>query len=407
MKDEKKAPKLRFKGFTDDWEQCKLGDVCDVYDGIHHTPDYQDNGIMFLSVENISTLTSDKFISRDFFEQNYKIFPEKGDILLTRIGNVGTPNVVESTDKLAYYVSLALLKAPKINSYFLCNLICTQEFKKELHRKTLTTAIPQKINKDEIRKITFFDSTSSDERKKIGSLLEKINFTITLHEEKKRQLECLKSALLQKMFADENGYPAVRFRGFDEAWKQCKLGDVGQTYTGLSGKSKEDFGHGKARFVTYMNIYSNPVSDLNMVEPIEIDERQNEVQYGDAFFTTSSETPEEVGMASVWTGDEKHTYLNSFCFGYRPISKINPYYLAYMLNSQSLRRKIVILAQGISRYNISKKSVMEILASLPSAEEQNRIGLIFKDLDQSITLYEHKLELLKRLKSSLLQNMFI
>ncbi|MGZ1238218.1 restriction endonuclease subunit S, partial [Lactobacillus delbrueckii subsp. bulgaricus] len=203
------------------WEQCKLGDVCDVYDGIHHTPDYQDNGIMFLSVENISTLTSDKFISRDFFEQNYKIFPEKGDILLTRIGNVGTPNVVESTDKLAYYVSLALLKAPKINSYFLCNLICTQEFKKELHRKTLTTAIPQKINKDEIRKITFFDSTSSDERKKIGSLLEKINFTITLHEEKKRQLERLKSALLQKMFADENGYPAVRFRGFDEAWKQC------------------------------------------------------------------------------------------------------------------------------------------------------------------------------------------
>ncbi|MGZ1241616.1 restriction endonuclease subunit S, partial [Lactobacillus delbrueckii subsp. bulgaricus] len=162
--------------------------MCDVYDGIHHTPDYQDNGIMFLSVENISTLTSDKFISRDFFEQNYKIFPEKGDILLTRIGNVGTPNVVESTDKLAYYVSLALLKAPKINSYFLCNLICTQEFKKELHRKTLTTAIPQKINKDEIRKITFFDSTSSDERKKIGSLLEKINFTITLHEEKKRQL---------------------------------------------------------------------------------------------------------------------------------------------------------------------------------------------------------------------------
>ncbi|MCD5506999.1 hypothetical protein LOC08_07130 [Lactobacillus delbrueckii subsp. lactis] len=63
MKDEKKAPKLRFKGFTDDWEQCKLGDVCDVYDGIHHTPDYQDNGIMFLSVENISTLTSDKFVS--------------------------------------------------------------------------------------------------------------------------------------------------------------------------------------------------------------------------------------------------------------------------------------------------------------------------------------------------------
>jgi len=246
-----------------------------------------------------------------------------------------------------------------------------------------------------------------EEQHKLALAFKKLDSTITLHEEKKRQLERLKSALLQKMFADKSGYPAVRFEGFSDEWEQCKLGDVGKTYTGLSGKTKEDFGHGEASFVTYMNVYSNPVSDLKMTEPIEIDDHQNKVKYGDVFFTTSSETPEEVGMASVWTGDKDNTYLNSFCFGYRPVHKINPYYLSYLLHSESVRRKIIILAQGISRYNISKKGVMEISTSSPSLGEQDQIGSLFQRIDRTITLHEHKLEFLKRLKSSLLQKMFV
>jgi type I restriction enzyme, S subunit len=190
------------------------------------------------------------------------------------------------------------------------------------------------------------------------------------------------------------------------AWEQRKLGDVGETYTGLSGKTKEDFGHGEASFVTYMNVYSNPVSDLKMTEPIEIDNHQNEVKYGDVFFTTSSETPEEVGMASVWTGNKNNTYLNSFCFGYRPLQKIDPYYLSYLLHSESVRRKIIILAQGISRYNISKKGVMEISTTFPSLDEQDQIGSLFQHIDHTITLHEEKKRQLERLKSALLQKMF-
>lgn len=86
------------------------------------------------------------------------------------------------------------------------------------------------------------------------------------------------------------------------AWEQRKLGEMGQTYTGLSGKTKDDFGHGQAQFVTYMNVFSNPISNPEMTEPIEIDPKQNEVEVGDVFFTTSSETPEEVGMSSVLLG---------------------------------------------------------------------------------------------------------
>ena len=165
---------------------------------------------------------------------------------------------------------------------------------------------------------------------------------------------------------------------------------MGQTYTGLSGKTKDDFGHGQARFVTYMNVFSNPISNPEMTEPIEIDPKQNEVEVGDVFFTTSSETPEEVGMSSILLEKRGKTYLNSFCFGFRPSEKIDSYYLAYMLRSESARAKITLLAQGISRYNISKNKVMEIAVSLPSLDEQKMIGQYFSQLDNLITLHQRK-----------------
>ena len=184
--------------------------------------------------------------------------------------------------------------------------------------------------------------------------------------------------------------PAIRFKGFSDAWEQRKLGEMGQTYTGLSGKTKDDFGHGQARFVTYMNVFSNPISNPEMTEPIEIDPKQNEVEVGDVFFTTSSETPEEVGMSSILLEKRGNTYLNSFCFGFRPSEKIDSYYLAYMLRSESTRAKIILLAQGISRYNISKNKVMEIAVSLPSLDEQKMIGQYFSQLDDLITLHQRQ-----------------
>lgn len=158
----------------------------------------------------------------------------------------------------------------------------------------------------------------------------------------------------------------------------------------MSGKTKADFGHGQARFVTYMNVFSNPISNPEMTEPIEIDPKQNEVEVGDVLFTTSSETPEEVGMSSVLLEKRGKTYLNSFCFGFRPSEKIDSYYLAYMLRSESAREKIILLAQGISRYNISKNKVMEIAVSLPSLDEQKLIGQCFRQLDHLITLHQRQ-----------------
>ena len=174
-------------------------------------------------------------------------------------------------------------------------------------------------------------------------------------------------------------------------WEQRKLGDMGSTFTGLSGKNKNDFGHGKAKFVTYMNVFTNSIANLEMTDNIEIDNKQNEVKYGDVFFTTSSETPDEVGMSSVWLGNKQNIYLNSFCFGFRPSVKINEYYLAYMLRSDCVRKKITYLAQGISRYNISKNKMMNIEIPLTNYLEQQKIGTLFSELDNLITLHQCKL----------------
>ena len=195
-----KVPEIRFDGFIDDWEQRKLGDLVGIYDGVHQTPEYQDSGIMFLSVENIATLKSEKYISKEAFERDYKVYPEKGDILMTRIGDVGTTNVVETAKKVAFYVSLALLKPNGINSYFLSNAMKTNAFQKGLRERTLVTAIPQKINKDEIGKIDIFITNNDVEQQKIGAYFSTLDHLITLHQHKCNELREIKKYMLKNMF---------------------------------------------------------------------------------------------------------------------------------------------------------------------------------------------------------------
>ena len=200
--------------------------------------------------------------------------------------------------------------------------------------------------------------------------------------------------------------PALRFEGFNDPWEQRRLGECGTTYGGLSGKTKEDFGHGEARFVPYTNVFENPIADTSRLEPVEIDPKQNQVRLGDVFFTVSSETPEDVGMSSVWLSDQPNVYLNSFCFGYRQDESFDSDYLAYMLRSQGVRYDIALLAQGISRFNISKNKVMELDVPFPEKGEQELIGTFFRKLDSLIALHQGKHDKLKTVKQSLLEKMF-
>ena len=145
---------------------------------------------MFLSVENIATLKSSKFISEEDFKRDYKIYPQENDILMTRIGDVGTTNVVTDNGLKAYYVSLALLKYKSTDPYFLSNAIQSSHVQKGLANRTLKTAIPMKINKDEIGKVSIMLPLSATEQRQIGSYFHSLDNLITLHQcEPKNKME--------------------------------------------------------------------------------------------------------------------------------------------------------------------------------------------------------------------------
>lgn len=180
-KNGERYPELRFPGFTDAWEQRKLDEVCNVYDGTHQTPRYTNSGVMFVSVEDIETLESNKYITEEDFKSEFKVFPEYGDILLTRIGDVGSANVILDEIKRAYYVSLALLKPKNINSLFLLALLGSSSVQSEIWRRTLHIAFPKKINKNEINKV-IVKQPSIPEQEKIGKLFFSLDQTITLHQ---------------------------------------------------------------------------------------------------------------------------------------------------------------------------------------------------------------------------------
>ena len=157
-----------------------------------------------------------------------------------------------------------------------------------------------------------------------------------------------------------------------------ELGELGEFYGGLTGKSKEDFKDGNAKFITYLNVYSNMALKIDVNETVKIapNEKQNTIQYGDVLFTGSSETPDECGMSSVLTveTDEK-LYLNSFCFGFRLYDKslFLPDFLKYLFRSTEMRKLISKTASGVTRFNVSKAKMARIRVPLPPLAAQCEI----------------------------------
>ena len=132
------------------------------------------------------------------------------------------------------------------------------------------------------------------------------------------------------------------------------------------------------------------------------------MQFGDIFFTTSSETPEEVGMSSVFISNtQEDIYLNSFCFGFRPksLEKISPLFIGYILRSSKIRRNISILAQGSTRFNLSKTQLMKIAIPLPSLKEQQKIADVLTNASREIEVLEQQLSDLQQEKKALMQQL--
>ena len=413
MAEKEMKPRIRFKGFTDAWEQRKLGEVGKAQSGIGF-PDREQGGKDGVPFYKVSDMNN--------YGNEHEMYSANNYVTEEQCRRNGWTPITEISVIFAKVGAAIMLNRKRLVrfSFLLDNNTMAYKFgsdwnidfgKTLFERIDLTElvqigALPS-YNATDIESLEI-SMPDKPEQYQIGKFFRQLDNLITLHQRKYDKIVNIKKALLEKMFpAEGEEVPKIRFKGFTEAWEQRKLGDMGETYAGLSGKSKEDFGHGEAEFVPYMNVFANPIADVTMTEAIEIDDRQAKVKNGDVLFTTSSETPEEVGMSSVWLKNSSKTYLNSFCFGFRPSEAINSYYLAYMLRSSGVRQKIVFLAQGISRYNISKKKMMEIRVPLPISIEQRQLGEIFKQLDNLITLHQRQLEKLKNIKSALLEKMFV
>ena len=401
MAEKTNVPEIRFAGFTDPWEQRKLGEIAPVTMG--QSPNgacYTDNPNDVVLVQGNADL-KDGWVSPRVWTTEITKTAKSGDLIMSVRAPVG------AMGKTAYDVVLGRGVAGIVGNEFLFQALSKKEA--EGYWSTVSAGSTfDSINGDELRSTPIDCPRSETECEAIGNCLSKVDYLITLHQRKYDKLCAVKKSMLDKMFPKPGETePEIRFAGFTDPWEQRKLGNCGTTYSGLSGKTKEDFGHGSARFVPYTNVFDNPLTDTKRLEAVEIDSSQNKIAYGDVFFTVSSETPDEVGMSSVWLSDQEDVYLNSFCFGYRQDSTFDSYYLAYMLRSSSIRSKLALLAQGISRFNISKNKVMELSVPVPSAVEQKQIGQYFSRLSDLITLHQRKLNLLKNTKKSLLDRMFV
>ncbi|EGO9399938.1 restriction endonuclease subunit S [Enterococcus faecalis] len=392
----KKSPQLRFEGFTDDWEQRKLNEVSDIYDGTHQTPKYQDDGVMFLSVENIKTLTSNKFISREAFEDEFKIRPQRGDVLMTRIGDIGTANVVETDEDLAYYVSLALFKSEELNPYFLQASIYAPFVQDQIWKRTLHIAFPKKINKNEIGQVPINVPTLA-EQTKIGSFFKQLDNTITLHQRKLDLLKEQKKGYLQKMFP-KNGakVPELRFAGFADDWEERKLKDIAQ----FNPKTvlPDEFEYVDLESVVGTEMISHRTESKDQAPS----RAQRLAQKGDVFY----QTVRPYQMNNYLYDLPYDNYV--FSTGYAQMRpNIDSYFLLNSVQNKQFVQHVLDRSTGTSYPAINSSDLSNIEIHVPSKlEEQNKIGSFFKQLDNVIALHQLKLDLLKEQKKGFLQKMF-
>lgn len=409
-KPKRMVPEVRFKGFTDDWEQRKLGEIANTFSG--GTPSvsnksYYNGDIPFIRSAEINKEKTELFLTQEGIANSSAKLVRKGTLLYALYGatsgEVGIAKINGAINQ-----AIMAIEPKKDNSYFIESWL----IKNKEHIITTYLQGGQGNLSAKIIKSLSLGLPKIKEQFKVRDLITIVDYLISLQQRKLEQLKQLKKVMLQRLFVQnkEKLVPIIRFNNFNIQWRLNTLNGLQENvYSGLSGKTKIDFGHGDARYITYLNVHDNIIAKVSGIDKIEKDLNQNKVEKGDILFTISSEVPEEVALNSVWPSNYgKDLYLNSFCFGYRPIpGKVNPFFLSYYLRTPFLRKNVFPLAQGISRFNISKKNILNISIAIPSLEEQNSIYKLLAELDKILDQKKMNINQFKAIKKFLLQKLFI
>ena len=325
---------------------------------------------------------------------------EKGDILFQRssetLEDVGRANVYmdDKTAVFGGFVIRGKKKGEYDPQYF--NYLLRSPFARKRIIPMGAGAQHFNIGQEGLSKVNLHFAKIK-EQKKIGKMFSLLDERIATQNKIIDKLQSLIKGLNDTLYA-QHGVEVV-----------TSFAELGTSYSGLSGKSAQDFGSGKP-FITYLNVYSNNVINENDFQYVAIKdgEKQNIVEYGDVLFTLSSETPNEVGIGSVYLGKEK-VYLNSFCFGIHITNTkvaFSPY-LSYYVSSTAFRKFIYPYAQGSTRFNLCKVDFEKASIKLPTLGHQKRIYSILSHIDCKMETEIQMLNLYNSQKQYLLRQMFI
>ena len=383
------------------WEIKKLKDICTIQDGIHKTPKYTSKGIKFVSVENINDLyNSNKFISEEDYNKMYKIKAKKNDIFMTRIGDIGTPAILNKDEKLAYYVTLCLFTNidEEVFNKYLYYAIQSNYFKKELYHRTLHVAFPKKINLGDIGDCKFI-LPPLDEQKRIASALSKIDAylenTIKLIEEKER----FKRGIAKKLLTCKEGenIPEARFKGFEDEWMEVAISKIGTIITGNTPSTKnESFWNGNNIWVTPTDIKQKYIYN-------------SERKLTDDGLKKSRKLPANTLLITCIASIGKNAILkcegafNQQINAIIPNKNYNVDFLYYLFENEKSYLKFKA-PQSVIKI-MSKSEFSKLVFKFPLLEEQEKIGGYLSLLDKEIDNLKKQKELIKEMKRGAMQKL--
>lgn len=389
----------------EEWDVRRLGEIATIATG--NTPstlDPSNYGDEFLFVgpvdlgEAKNITTTEKRLSAKGFAISRR-FP-KDSILFVCIGSTIGKCGVASSELTSNQQINAILPSPDFFVDYLYYAVCASAPK--IRMLAGEQAVPL-VNKTQFSETPVALPPLPEQRAIAGALID-VDALLGALDQLIAKKRALKQAAMQHLLTGRRRLP-----GFRGEWVVKRLGDIGGTYGGLTGKTKDDFGVGFGRYITFMNVITNVVIDSGTFERVRVSqtESQNRARKGDLFFNGSSETPEEVGMCAVLLEDVQDIYLNSFCFGFRfhENSGVDGVFLAYFLRSTQGRELMKSLAQGSTRYNLSKTALLRASFRLPALPEQTAIAEVLSDMDAELVALVQRRDKTCALKQGMMQEL--
>ncbi|NLF44839.1 MAG: restriction endonuclease subunit S [Syntrophomonadaceae bacterium] len=391
------------------WEEIILDEICNIKRGASPRPierfvtdTYE--GVNWIRIGDVDKSGVIKETQQKITKEGKEksVFVNKGDLLLSNSMSFGKPYLLE-IDGCIHDGWLAISeKKNAISKKYLYYYLMSTKARSFFEIMSAGSGV-QNLKKETVSKLKVAVPNDS-EQQAISIALSDIDGLISSLTKIINKKKNIKQGAMQELLTGKK-----RLEGFGGEWKQTPISIMGKIYGGMTGKTKTEFGHGESKYIPFMNIMINPIIDKKFLESVKIgvNEFQNTVEVGDLLFNTSSETPEEVGMCSVLLDEIERIYLNSFCFGFRidDLTLFNPLFLSYLFRSNVGRQLMLSLAQGATRYNLSKNNFNKLVLRIPIIEEQTTIANILSDMDDEIEKLEQKLDKYKAIKQGMMQEL--